>query len=160
MDKFRKAIIVCGVACLIQACGPLAAPNTPAVEVSTIVAATLQAMTPAVHASPAPPAGLPVTYGNVSLVLPPGLAGGTTNSTTADVEFPYVNPSGGPMPQHTKITLNGYPLQGTLFKPEITVYRAAEYVQYGPLTQNVVSALQALKYAAGQPLPKGLPAAS
>jgi hypothetical protein len=140
----------------IIACGVLPTAAAPTAGVSTIVAATLQAMTPPVQTSPAAPAGLSVTYSNVSLVLPPGLASGTTNSTTTDVEFPYVNPSGGPMPQHTKIILNGYPLQGTMFEPQITVYRATEYAQYGPLTQNIVSALQGLQYSPGQPLPKGL----
>jgi hypothetical protein len=140
------------------ACGSLTAPAVPTGDVSTIVAATFQAMTQPVDASLAAPTGLSVSYSNVRLVIPVGLASGTTNSTTTDVEFPYVNPSGGPMPQHTKIILNGYPLQGTMFEPQITVFRAAEYAQYGPLTQSMVSALQGLQYVAGQPLPKGLPA--
>jgi hypothetical protein len=152
VHNFWKLIVVFGIAFFILACGSLTAPASSAVDVSTTVAATLQAMTPAA------PAGRSITYANVSLVLPPGLASGTTNSTTADVEFPYVNPSGGPMPQHTKIILNGYPLQGTLFQPEITVYAAADYAQYGPMTQDMVAALKALYYTPGQPLPKGLPA--
>lgn len=151
MNRLRKFGPWVVAAVVIMACAVLPTAAAPTVGVSTMVAGTLQAMTPAA------PAGLSVAYNNVSLVVPPGLATGTTNGTTADVEFPYVNPSGGPMPQHTKIILTGYPLQGTLFEPQITVFRSAEYAQYGALTQDTVSALQALRYAAGQPLPKGFP---
>lgn len=101
--------------------------------------------------------GIPVTFGNVSLVLPGGLASGTTNSTVTDVELPYVNPSGGEMPQHSKLLLTGYPIQGTTFDPQIMVFPAAQYAQYSDMTQQIVTTLRDAPYMDGQPLPPGLP---
>lgn len=157
MDRLLRLASCCTVAAVMTACSVL--PNAgPSVGVSTIVAETLQALTPPATASSSAPAGLPIAYGNLRLVIPPELATGTTNTTTADVEFPYTNPSLGPMPEHSKIILNGYPVQGTLFAPQITAFRAGEYSRYGPITQEIVVALQGLHYSAGQPLPSGFPA--
>jgi hypothetical protein len=100
---------------------------------------------------------LPVSYNNVKLSVPAGLSTGTTNSTGTDTEFPFTNPSSGPMPEHTKIVLNDYPLQDTLLEPEIMVFAAQDYAAYTDLTQQTVSVLKGLKFTPGQSVPSGLP---
>ena len=134
MNKFWKYILIFATMVLILACNfPSAATPTSQPNVATIVAGTLQVITaaaqtsaplatstptavptasPTITASPVPQ-GLTVTYANINLLIPPNLASGTTNTSTTDIELPYINPSFGNMPQHTKIILNGYPIQGT-----------------------------------------------
>jgi hypothetical protein len=73
------------------------------------------------------------------------------------VEFPYINPSNGDMPEHSRLVLIGYPLQDTLFRPQVHVFRASEYAQYTEYTGKIISALQASQFLDGQPLPEGLP---
>jgi hypothetical protein len=85
------------------------------------------------------------------------LASGTTNVTTTDIEPPYINPSGGQMPQHTKIILNGYPVQGASWQPQIIVFNAGQYARYTDLTQHLISGLRSMHYQRGQPLPGTLP---
>ena len=69
MHRIWNTILVLGVRLLDPGLQPPRGTSAAAVNVSTIVAATLQAMTPAVPPSPAASAGLPVTYGNVSLAF-------------------------------------------------------------------------------------------
>lgn len=101
--------------------------------------------------------GTQASYGNVSFTIPGGLGSGTVNTTTTEVELPYTNPSNGEMPQHIKMVLNGYPILGSSLQPQIMVFPAADYAQYGPLTGQVVSALQDMQFMDGQPLPAGFP---
>ena len=178
MNKPQKVILIFTTIVLILACNfPSAtATTTPTSQpnVATIVAGTLQVVTeaaqtsaaqatstsiatPTITASPVPQ-GLSVTYTNLNLLIPPGLASGTTNATTTGVEFPYINPSFGNMPQHTKIILNGYPIQGASLQPQILVFRAEEYSRYGNGNQQFISGLRSVHYQHGQPLPQGLPA--
>ncbi|HTP01434.1 MAG TPA: hypothetical protein VMJ64_08680, partial [Anaerolineales bacterium] len=119
--------------------------ETPAVETATVTAAPTQIP------------GTPVNYDRLSLVIPPGLATGTTDRTTTDYEFPYMNAGQGDMPQHLKLVLDGYPVQGTLLEPQIIVFPADQYTQYAPLTGQIVSTLRDVPFMDGQPLPPGLP---
>jgi hypothetical protein len=101
--------------------------------------------------------GLSVSYRNLALAIPDGLSTDTTNSTSTDVEFPYINPSNGDMPEHIKILLKGYPIQGTIHEPQIEVFSASAYAQYTDLTRQIISTLQNSPFLDGQPLPAGLP---
>ena len=177
MNRSRKFILIIAAIGIALACNlPSSAAPTSQPDVATIVAGTFQALTqvaqtsmpqltstPTVTPSATPnptPQNLNVTYLNIKLTIPLNLANGTTNTSTTDVEYPYVNPSLGDMPQHTKIVLNGYPVQGTLLQPQILVFRADEYSHYGDFSQRIVSGLRTLHYQHGQPLPSNLPSGS
>ena len=180
MNKAWKIFLTFATLVIIVACNlPSTAPTaTPQLNVATVVASTFQAVTvaaqtsaaqapstptasptttPTATASPTPQA-LAVNYANVNLNIPSILANGTTNSSSTDLEFPYVNPSLGNMPQHTKVILNGYPIQGTLLNPQILVLKSDEYSKYGDGNQLIISGLRTMHYQHGQPLPEGLPA--
>jgi len=179
MNKLWKFVLIFSTLIIILACNlPSAAPTpTSQPSVATIVANSLQAatdaagisaaqitststiptITPTATASPTPQV-LTVNYANVELTVPSNLASGTTNVTTTDIEPPYINPSMGQMPQHTKIILNGYPVQGASWQPQIIVFRADEYSHYGEGNQQFISGLRTMHYQHGQPLPQGLPA--
>ena len=175
MNKPWKIFLTFATLAIIVACNlPSTAPTaTPQLDVATVVASTFQAVTAAVQTSaaqitstptitPTPtasptPQALAVNYTNINLNIPSNLANGTTNSSSTDVEFPYVNPSLGNMPQHTKIILNGYPIQGASLQPQILVFKADEYSKYGDGNQQIISGLRSMHYQHGQPLPGGLP---
>jgi hypothetical protein len=175
MSRFGKIVLIFMALGVLLACSLLtnAAPTNQS-DVATIVAGTLQAvteasrtgvsqsaLTPASNSTAAQgpvPQGLTVNYLNITLVIPANLAKGTTNTRTVDVEFPFINPSLGDMPQHAKIVLTGYPVQGMILQPQILVFKADEYSQYSDLSQQVVSSLRTMHYQNGQSLPKGLPA--
>ncbi|MGA7193703.1 MAG: hypothetical protein WBW94_08740 [Anaerolineales bacterium] len=172
MNRLGKFVLIFSTIGIILACNyPSAAPTpTSQPNVATIVASTLQvvtavaqtsaaqtpAITPTATASPTPQA-LPVSYVNINLLIPSNLANNTTNVTTTDIEPPYINPSAGQMPQHTKIILNGYPVQGASWQPQILVFRADQYAHYGNGNQQFISGLRNLHYQHGQSLPGNLP---
>lgn len=138
------------------------------VVASTLAALTATAPTAAQEASPTEaaatqdssgqltPDGTPVNTAGVSFFIPNGVANDATSVMTSDTEYPYSNPSGGDMPQHVKLTLNLYALNGTTYQPQIIIFRSAEYAQYSDLTAGIVAALQSLQYVDGQPLPENL----
>jgi hypothetical protein len=111
---------------------------------------TAVAPTPAAQATQV--SGLPVSYNNVSFSIPLELNASAAASTSTNVEYPYINPSGGPMAEHVVFDLTSYPVQG---QPRIMVFKSSEYAAYGEPVQGVVTAL-----LAGQdsilPLPKAL----
>jgi hypothetical protein len=138
------------MAILTFSCGSGSLPNVPDPSgVETIVAATLQSLTPVVSV----PAVPTYQYENVSLTIPNDLGTGAIPTTTDEVELPFINPSNGPMPQHIVLEINGYPLARN---SRIMVFKAAEYSAYSEITQQTISTLQSLQYQAGQPLPDEL----
>ena len=100
--------------------------NETTVPVETPVVEGTAAAGPTGETPPAAAVGeLPVSFENISFVIPSGLATGA-----APESMPAVGEGGAPWeiaPAHTKITLTGYPLQGTFFEPHILVIPAAEY---------------------------------
>jgi len=138
--KLRSLGFVLGLLTVMLACsfvGPVTTPvDQPSVE--TIVVETLQALTPETAASPIVPTaaapateaitltGTAVTFGNVSLVNPIGLA-----SNISGIQAPAVGEeSGGPWdagPAHIELTLDGYLLQDKFHKSKIYVYPAQEF---------------------------------
>lgn len=143
---------------LILACG------TPAVapDVAAIVTQTLQALTAAPAATAEPqqltPDGTPVETAEVSFFIPNGVANDASSSTTTNVEYPYINPSFGDMPQHINVTLNLYAVTGGVYEPRILIFRASEYSQYSESNAITINQLQSLQYVDGQPLPEELAA--
>ncbi len=161
----KKILGLAGILFFALACG-LTAPATtvPAEQsVETIVAATFSALT-----ASAPPAavtpeseqltpdGTPVNIAEVSFLIPNGIANDASSTMTTEVEFPYINPSNGDMPQHVKVLLNLYALNGTQYEPHILIFRSDKYSQYAENTANIINAMQSLQYVDGQPLPESL----
>jgi hypothetical protein len=98
--------------------------------------------------------GLPVNSGNIKLVIPIGLANGASFHTSVAVEYPYINPSFGDMPEHTLISLDGFNLPGKTAR--ILVFQADQFAQYTELTQKIVSALQILPAQSNTDVPADL----
>jgi hypothetical protein len=117
-----------------------------------MVASTLQALTAAAPSPTAQAIGLPVSYNNISFNIPLELNASAAPSTNTDVEFPYINPSNGPMPEHVVFQITNYPVQGDA---KIMVFKTSEYAAYGAPLQDAITALLA-KQDATQPLPKAL----
>lgn len=162
----KKLLILAGFLLINQACGSVTPGTTvpPQQEVETIVAATVSVLTasapPTMEATQESgqltPDGTPVNTAEISFLIPNGIANDATSVTNTEVEYPYVNPSNGAMPQHVKLTLNLYALNGTQFEPHIMIFRSAEYAQYTENTASIISEMQALQYTDGQPLPEKL----
>jgi hypothetical protein len=165
-------LAIMSLACAIQRSAPT--QNTPEQpNVATIVAATLQAFatpTPVQQPpsseppTPVPPAptsapafeGKAVTVGNVSFVLPNGLA-----SAASGAQIPAADEqSAAPWdvaPAHIEITLDGYPPQTNMFKPKIYVYPALEYATVHPGTAESIKRLQSILANPASVTPENLP---
>lgn len=159
---------------LMLACGigaPAAQPSQPSQpSVETSVVQTIQALTAsapiATEAAPSAtetpqdngqltPDGNPVETAEVSFLIPNGVANDAISVMNTDVEYPYINPSNGDMPQHITVTLNLYTVTGTV-TPQIILFKADEYANYGEITAAQVNALKSSPHVDGQPLPDGL----
>lgn len=107
------------------------APTQPVDNVSTIVASTMQALTSnaplATQAAPTQPSGIPITFQNISFVIPDGLASGASGEQVAAVD----ETSGAPWevgPAHIRFTLNGYKNAPAKFSEiKIWVYPAQDF---------------------------------
>jgi len=144
-------ILMTSLACSISTITPITA--TPVDQVGTIVAATMQALTaaPSQSVTTPNPTGIPVSYENVSFVVPNGVASAANPEKMTAVD----TNSGAPWeiaPTHLRFTLTGYPLQGKFFEPQIFVYPAEAYAQVNPAAAEQIERLK--KAAAGSPLLK------
>ncbi len=125
-------------------------------QVGTIVATTMQALTAVPSQSVSTPipnqtGGIPVSYENVSFVIPSGMASSANTETMTSVD----TNSSAPWeiaPTHLRFTLTGYPLQGKFFEPQIYVYPADEYAQVNSVASEQIERLK--KALAGSPLLK------
>jgi hypothetical protein len=99
---------------------------------------------------------IPLQLGQVSLVIPGGLAASAELETTDQTEWPYVNPSMGPMPKHWVITLKGYALADTSYAPLIIIFHTEEYADFSDLTKPIIDALKAYANNPGSSLPRAL----
>jgi hypothetical protein len=148
-----------GVVMITCACtfGTGSPTNRPQVdEVGTVVASTMQALTalPSENVPTQPSTqtnGTPISYKNVSFVIPMGMASSTNTDTMTAVE----TNSGAPWeiaPTHLRFTLTGYQLQNKFHEPRIWVYPANEYAQ---ANSGASEQMERLKRAlAGSPLLK------
>ena len=148
MKRFAFFLIILSL--LMFACNvsttatPPAATNPPGITATQPPVAT-EPPTPQVN----------VTCNELSLYLDPALASGHDCKT-----IPETGPDSAPFdsaPQHTELTLQGYPLVGRFFTPHISVYPVQRFGEIVPDTvPQRVTALQAL-IAGGAPGDKGLP---
>jgi hypothetical protein len=117
---------------VILACGLASTPAPQVGSLGTVVSATLQALTAAVPASTqaAQSIGIPVSFQNVSFVIPGGLA---LSASSKVIPNNPTDQTGGPWavaPQHLEFTLNGYNLPPGYFQQIlIDIYPAQEYAK-------------------------------
>jgi hypothetical protein len=148
-----------GVVLVTLACSLSTVPTgrpTPADQVGTIVAETMQALTAVPSQNGPTPipnqnSGIPVTYENVSFVIPNEVASGANPEKMTSVD----TNSGAPWeiaPTHLRITLTGYKLQGKFFEPQMFVYPADEYAQVNSVASEQIERIK--KAVAGSPLLK------
>jgi hypothetical protein len=157
MPNFSKIIFVSGTTALILACGLAGTPIVQTGSVSTIVAATLQALassTPAI-AQPLPTValqGVTVSYYNVSFVVPNDLASGASSQTIPATD----EQNGGPWgvaPQHLEFKLNDYNLPPGYFSQIlIDVYPAQDCANAYAGANISLKRLQALLSNPSMPL--------
>jgi hypothetical protein len=129
---------------------------TPVDQVGTLVATTMQALTATANQNASTPipnqtGGIPISYENVSFVIPNGMASGANTEKMTSVD----TNSGAPWeiaPTHLRFTLTGYPLQGKLLEPQIYVYPAAEYAQVNSVASEQIERVK--KALSGAPLLK------
>lgn len=150
MNKRKRSLGLLLGLFLILACGaPVATP-----DVDAIVTQTLQALT--AEPEQLTPEGTQVETAEVSFLIPNGVANDASSSMTTNVEYPYINPSFGDMPQHINVTLNLYAVTDGVYEPRILIFRADEYSQYSESNATTINQLNSLQYTDGQPLPEEL----
>lgn len=126
MQNFQKVIFVFAMTSLILACGITSAAPTTAPDqqnVATIVAGTIRAITAAAPTQSSLPAGIPVSFQNVSFVIPNGLASGASSQNVAAVD----EQNGAPWdvaPAHIEFVLNDYSTLGKFSDTKIWIYPA------------------------------------
>jgi len=166
----KKILALLGVLFVTLAC-ILSSPAAPAQPgVGTIVAATMQALTPSSNAvvptqvtpaEPLPaqatqPSGIAISFENISVTIPNGLASGA-----AGEKVPTVSPdTGAPWdigPAYIKFTLSAYTLQGTMWHPEIRIYPAEEFRQMEPSAGDLINELKSITSNPSGSLPQYLP---
>jgi hypothetical protein len=164
------AVLLAALACDFSPAAPAtvpetAAPNTLQVQDTLTPDPAPQDIPLPTHTIPATatsdsgsviPDGEIASSAGVSFLIPNGLASDAAAALSTEVEYPYINPSAGTMPQHLKFTLNNYAAQNTLFGGQILVFKTAEFIQYDEFSAEVIHELQPLQYVDGQPLPENL----
>ncbi len=149
---------------LLSACGPAVLPTSQVDGVSTMVAATLQALTqsaPAPTATEIPPtqaSGTAVSYQNVSLVLPDGLAGSVSGETVPQV----TEESGAPWdvaPEHIRFNFTAYNNSvGKFSIAEIWIYPMQDLATTTSWMEHSLAKLQAILASPSAPIdPRNLP---
>ncbi|MBE0672980.1 MAG: hypothetical protein IH588_20570 [Anaerolineales bacterium] len=145
----RKFFGLAGILILTLACG-LSGPATPGqTGVETIVAATFEALT---ASAPTAPSGTPVSFQNISFVIPEGLADGATPELIPAMDESVGGPW-GVAPQYISFTLTGYTgRQDNFFKAVVNMYPASEYASVNSWAGSSLTRLQALLASPATPL--------
>jgi hypothetical protein len=137
------AVVMVAYACTVGTGTPTTQSQDD--EVGTVVAATMQALTaaPSENVSTQPSTqtnGTPVSFKNVSFVIPSEVASGANTDTMTAVE----TNSGAPWeiaPTHLRFTLTGYQLQNKFHEPRIFIYPASEYAQANSVASEQIERL-------------------
>lgn len=159
----RKRLLILGLLlALTLACATTqpTAPSTPAQNVETMVAATMQAWTAnAPSPTPVPPTppvnGQVVSFENVSFILPADVA---SNALAGKV--PAVNEVDWTLdnaPEHIKFQLDGYRLYDTFHDPRILIIPAQEYMAVNEGGSRSIANLQAILNGSAAPTAENLP---
>lgn len=127
------------IAFMISSCNIPAVTSTPQFE------------TPAIVPTSTVSTGGVVTFQNVSITLPLGVAqdaGGEVVPAVVDANSPWWEIA----PEHVKFTLTGYQLQDKFLEPQVFVYPADDYAK---VNSNAAEQIQKLKAViSGGPLTK------
>lgn len=167
-------LAIVSLACAAQRSQPTQKPPEQSSEVATIVAATLQAIITPTSAQQQPPTAEPatavpatptsapafegkaMTIGNVSFVLPKGLA-----TAASGVQIPAADDQNAApwdvAPAHIEITLDGYPPQSNMFKPKIYVYPMLDYATAHEGAAASIKRLQSILANPSSVTPQNLP---
>lgn len=158
----KRFLILAAILLVTLACAMTqpTAPATPAQNVETMVAATMQAWTasaPSPTSIPdTPPANGPVvSFENVSFILPAGVASNALAGKAPPVneaDWTYEN-----APEHIKFQLDGYKLYNTFHDPRILVIPAQEYMTLNPGANMSIAKLQAILNGSAAPTAENLP---
>ena len=156
--KKRTLFVMLGVVITTLGCSlAVNTPGTPTLGANTETAVATMPATQEATAAPTDLAltqeptqanGTPVSFENVSFVIPAGVAAGANTETMTAVD----TNSGAPWdiaPTHLRFTLTGYALEGKLHEPRIFVYPAEEYAQSNPGAAEQIERLK--KILTGSP---------
>ncbi len=139
----------------VLACGGTV-PLTDQPTIETVVAATLQAVTqqamnnPTLTSQPSP-SGIPISFQNVSFVIPEGLASGASSELVPATD----ESTGGPWgvaPEYIEFVLVDYSPRDDFRPPVIRIYPAQEYAAVNPWAQSSIAKLQAILVSPSMPL--------
>jgi hypothetical protein len=147
-----RILLLCILGVSTAACGMLPAAGASTPDVSTVVAATLQAIatSTAMAASPTP-AGASFSSDGVSLVVPADLASGAAAEKIPAADEQTAGPWQA-APAYVRITLQGYALSDKFFKPQIMIYPAQEYAAVSTGAATSIQRLDAILQNPATPL--------
>lgn len=126
----QSFFVICLLALVISSCNIPAVTSTPQVETPVIVPTNTIST------------GGVVTFQNVSITLPLGVAQDAQTEVMPAITDPNNAPWWQIAPEHVKFTLTGYQLQDKFMEPQIFVYPADEYAK---LNSNAAEQIQKLK---------------
>lgn len=151
MDK-KLILLLTPLTFIVLACGGSPTSNGPdQTQLQTVVASTLQAVTLAAETNPTQPSGISVSFQNVSLVIPEGLASGASSELVPAADETNIGPW-GVAPEYVEFILTDYPLKRNNFPPVIRVYPAQEYAAVNPWAKHSLEKLQAILANPSTPL--------
>jgi hypothetical protein len=143
---------------LLAACAPSGAGSPTPNVLATMVAGTMQAVTPL---APPPTSmvitipnsvttnGVAVAYNNVTLSVPVGVATGAHGETAPRKEDPS-GLAGANEPQHVVITLDSYSLGQRFHQPQVLVYPVQDYAA---MDENAAAMIEQLRTILGDNSP-------
>lgn len=147
---FAGVAVLLVLACAVVPAGtgaPISVPTVAPGAINTPAEATSPVAAPTSGATQV--AGAEVSFSGVSFTIPQGLASGAACETVPAVS----GDNGAPWdlaPAYIRCTLQGYPLQGMFFEPQIMVYPAPEYAA---ANQSAAESIQRIQTILASPSP-------
>lgn len=139
-----------------QATSTVVPPQALPTETSQPAASpTDTAQPPADTAIPTAEGGF--NFEGVSLTLDSAIASGAQGEVVPENPGSAEGPYWETVPQYTRITLEGYPLEGTFFEPVIAVYPVEDFRRISPPAAGVLDSLQTLLQEQPAEAPDQLP---
>jgi hypothetical protein len=132
----------------------LSTPNEAPVTVVPVQATEDLVVLPTATQQPAQPPsfdGVPVAFGALHFVIPPGMASGASGTQLPRVE----GDDAGPWeltPGHIQLMLEGYVLREKFHQPQIFVYPAQAYAEMYPAAFESIHRLDNILYGPGAPV--------
>jgi hypothetical protein len=148
----EKALVLGVLAVSAGACGLMPSAEAPTPDVSTVVAATMEAISTSTALASSPtPAGASFSSNGVSLVIPVDVAGGAAAENIPAATEQTAGPWQA-APAYVRLTLQGYTLQDKFFQPQVMVYPAQEYAAASSGAATSISRLDAILQNPSAPL--------